>query len=332
MKEQKKTSAFSVLMEYAGRHKILTYTSLFLSSVTGVLALMPFVYLWRIIKEVIEVSPDFSRATNITHYSWMAVLFSVIFMLVYFGALMSSHLSAFRVAAKRRSIMHYIRGTKKWRRKVVSLLLIGSLIVGVSQTDVKISAHSDEERTYEDGVYIGSGTGFKLGTTTVKVTVKDDKIVSVEEVSTEDTKSYFQRAKVIMNQIVEKNSLDVPSSEEILSQIGVREQKLKLWEVKNNKIVHGEKYFDDVTINTKIFAKGDGTKENPFVISNDAQLQNFAKTVDDGKSYKDQFIVLNNDINLEKKNGTLLVQKTKQELTADFLPDILMEKDIVLQI
>ena len=42
MKEQKKTSAFSVLMEYAGRHKILTYTSLFLSSVTGVLALMPF--------------------------------------------------------------------------------------------------------------------------------------------------------------------------------------------------------------------------------------------------------------------------------------------------
>ena len=321
MKEQKKTSAFSVLMEYAGRHKILTYTSLFLSSVTGVLALMPFVYLWRIIKEVIEVSPDFSRATNITHYSWMAVLFSVIFMLVYFGALMSSHLSAFRVAAKRRSIMHYIRGTKKWRRKVVSLLLIGSLIVGVSQTDVKISAHSDEERTYEDGVYIGSGTGFKLGTTTVKVTVKDDKIVSVEEVSTEDTKSYFQRAKVIMNQIVEKNSLDVDTvSGATYSCNGIlRATKDALNQAKINK-------------NGDIFAKGDGTKENPFVISNDAQLQNFAKTVDDGKSYKDQFIVLNNDINLEKKNGTLLVQKTKQELTADFLPDILMEKDIVLQI
>lgn len=109
MKEQKKTSAFSVLMEYAGRHKILTYTSFFLSSVTGVLALMPFVYLWRIIKEVIEVSPDFSRATNITHYGWMAVLFSVIFMLVYFGALMCSHLSAFRVAANmKKDLLHHI--------------------------------------------------------------------------------------------------------------------------------------------------------------------------------------------------------------------------------
>ena len=85
-------------MGYAGGHKTLTYLSLLLSAVTGVLALMPFVYLWRIIREVIEVAPNFSAATSITHNGWMAVVFSLIYMLVYFGALMCSHVSAFRVA------------------------------------------------------------------------------------------------------------------------------------------------------------------------------------------------------------------------------------------
>ena len=98
MQKEKKPSAFSVLMGYAGGHRALTYLSLVLSAVTGVLALMPFVYLWRIIKEVIEVRPNFSEAVNITHNGWRAVVFSLIYMLVYFGALMCSHVSAFRVA------------------------------------------------------------------------------------------------------------------------------------------------------------------------------------------------------------------------------------------
>lgn len=54
MKEQKKPSAFSVLMGYAGGYKILTYLSLILSAACGLMALMPFVYLWKIIQEVVE--------------------------------------------------------------------------------------------------------------------------------------------------------------------------------------------------------------------------------------------------------------------------------------
>ena len=109
MKEQKKPSAFSVLMGYAGGHKVLTYLSLLLSAVTGLLALMPFVYLWQIIREVTLVAPDFSAATNITHNGWMAVIFSLIYMLVYFGALMCSHVSAFRVAGNmKKDLLHHI--------------------------------------------------------------------------------------------------------------------------------------------------------------------------------------------------------------------------------
>ena len=109
MKEQKKPSAFSVLMDYAGGHKVLTYLSLILAAICGILALMPFVYLWRIIKEVLEVAPDFSAATNITHNGCMAVLFSLVYMLVYFGALMCSHLSAFRVAGNmKKDLLHHV--------------------------------------------------------------------------------------------------------------------------------------------------------------------------------------------------------------------------------
>ena len=64
-KQDKSPSAFGRLMEYAGRFKSLTYLSLILSALSSVLALLPFVYIWRIIKEVLEVQPDFSKATGI---------------------------------------------------------------------------------------------------------------------------------------------------------------------------------------------------------------------------------------------------------------------------
>ena len=76
--KEKKQSALSALLEYAGSFKILTYLSLILSALSSVLSLMPFVFLWRIIREVLEVQPDFSRATGIVHNGWMAVLFAVL--------------------------------------------------------------------------------------------------------------------------------------------------------------------------------------------------------------------------------------------------------------
>ncbi len=63
---------------------------------------MPFWYIWRILKDVIEAAPDFGKATNVTHYGWMAVLFAVLAVLIYVGALMCSHLAAFRIATNLR--------------------------------------------------------------------------------------------------------------------------------------------------------------------------------------------------------------------------------------
>lgn len=94
----KKQSNFSRLMEYAGRYRFFTYSSWVLSALSALMALVLFWYIWLIIKEVLDVAPDFNRAVNLTHNGWMAVLFSVLSVLIYIAALMCSHLSAFRVA------------------------------------------------------------------------------------------------------------------------------------------------------------------------------------------------------------------------------------------
>ena len=69
-------------MSYAGRHRILTYLSWVLSSASALLALVPFWYIWRIIHDILEVSPNFSKAVNVTGYGWSAVLFAVILRII----------------------------------------------------------------------------------------------------------------------------------------------------------------------------------------------------------------------------------------------------------
>lgn len=101
----KKKSDLSVLMGYAGKHRVLTYLSWVLAGISAVIALVPFWYLWRIIREVLDVSPDFSQAVHISEWGWAAMGFSALAFLVYIAALLCSHLAAFRVATNLRIAM-----------------------------------------------------------------------------------------------------------------------------------------------------------------------------------------------------------------------------------
>lgn len=89
-------------MHYAGNHKYLTYASWILSVISAFTALVPFIYIWKIIRDVLNYAPNFSEAQNITAYGIYAVVFSVISVLVYIAGLMCSHIAAFRVAANMR--------------------------------------------------------------------------------------------------------------------------------------------------------------------------------------------------------------------------------------
>ena len=98
----KKQSDLSRLMGYAGNYRYFTYASWVLSAVSALVALVPFVYIWKILRDVLNAAPDYAQAVNIPHYGWMAVLFAVLAYLIYIAALMCSHLSAFRVATNLR--------------------------------------------------------------------------------------------------------------------------------------------------------------------------------------------------------------------------------------
>jgi len=107
----KKQSNLSRLMEYAGGHRYLTYASWILSAVSALLALVPYYYIWLVMKEVLEVNPDFDKAQNLAHNGWMAVIFAVIAVLIYIAGLMCSHMGAFRVATNMRidTMEHIVR-------------------------------------------------------------------------------------------------------------------------------------------------------------------------------------------------------------------------------
>ena len=98
----KKQSNLSRLMNYAGAYKYLTYASWILSAASSIAALVPFCFIWKILKEVLAVSPDFDKARNLPHYGFMAVVFEVLSFLIYICALLCSHLSTFRVATNMR--------------------------------------------------------------------------------------------------------------------------------------------------------------------------------------------------------------------------------------
>ena len=99
-----KQSNLKRLMYYAGRRKYLTYLSWILSAVSALLALVPFICIWRIIRDVLG-----GDLQSITRYGWLAVLFAVVSALVYIAGLLCSHMSAFRIAANlRKTLMRHI--------------------------------------------------------------------------------------------------------------------------------------------------------------------------------------------------------------------------------
>ena len=98
----KKQSDFSRLMGYAGGHRFFTYASWVLSAISALVALVPFLYIWMILRDVLEAAPNYAQAVDIPRYGWMAVLFAAVSYLIYICALLCSHLAAFRVATNLR--------------------------------------------------------------------------------------------------------------------------------------------------------------------------------------------------------------------------------------
>ncbi|WP_244833333.1 ABC transporter ATP-binding protein [Clostridium sp. BJN0001] len=107
--ESKQKSTLSKLMRFAGKYRFLIIFSIILSSISVVLSLVPFICIWFVIRDIFKSLTDLTKATESIRYGYMAVLFSVLSIALYFASLICSHLAAFRVEKNmRKEAMHKI--------------------------------------------------------------------------------------------------------------------------------------------------------------------------------------------------------------------------------
>lgn len=104
-----KNSLVARLFEFAGSYQILLVLSWILSGLSSILSIVPFVCIWFVIRDVLNVLPDFTQATETAKFGWIAVGFSIASIALYLAALICSHLAAFRVEKNmRKAAMHKI--------------------------------------------------------------------------------------------------------------------------------------------------------------------------------------------------------------------------------
>ena len=141
MKKQKQPSPLSRLIVYAGKYKALLFSGLFLSAVAMILGMAPYVCIWLVIKDLIAVAPDWTQATEIGKYGWMAFAFAVGGILVYFAALMCTHLAAFRTASniRKQGVAHLMKTPLGFFDNNASGLLRNRLDGAASETETLLA-------------------------------------------------------------------------------------------------------------------------------------------------------------------------------------------------
>ena len=140
MKEKKK-SDLSALLDYAGSYKGLTFVGLGLSGIAMALGMLPYICIWLVIRELINVAPDWSLASGIATYGWWAFAFAFAGIIVYFAALMCTHLAAFRTASniRKEGMKHLMKTPLGFFDSNASGLLRNRLDGAVSETETLLA-------------------------------------------------------------------------------------------------------------------------------------------------------------------------------------------------
>ena len=107
--KQKKQNSLSRILSYAGGHKKLTLLGCILSALSAVLGLIPYVCVWLAARSVLETWPGLDGTHSLDRWGWTAVWTAVGSIVLYFAALMSTHIAAFRTARNiRRAAMAHV--------------------------------------------------------------------------------------------------------------------------------------------------------------------------------------------------------------------------------
>ena len=128
-------------MEYTGNYRGLLYSGLFLSAISMVLGMAPYICIWLVIRDLVSVAPNWTQATEIAQYGWMAFAFAVGGILIYFFALMCTHLAAFRTASniRKRGMAHLMKTPLGFFDNNASGLLRNRLDGAASETETLLA-------------------------------------------------------------------------------------------------------------------------------------------------------------------------------------------------
>lgn len=96
MPETQNKNKFIRLLNYSGNYKYLTIVGMFLSALSAICLLVPFVYIWDVVNAILAVAPDFTKAQNLDVCAINAFTFAVLGIILNFFGLMGTHLSAFK--------------------------------------------------------------------------------------------------------------------------------------------------------------------------------------------------------------------------------------------
>ena len=175
MKQSINMNTLKKLQFYMGKRKVLMPIALTLSGLSGLLSLMPFIFIWLIVRSLL-LTGSVASGIPINVYAWWAVGTAVAGLVIYFAGLMLLHLAAFRVETNmRRTAMRKImqmplgffdRNTSGQMRKIIDenasethtfvahLLpdLAGSFIAPLSVIILICLHHDTDEYNCSEGV------------------------------------------------------------------------------------------------------------------------------------------------------------------------------------
>lgn len=84
-----------------GKRKVLLPAAMLLSALSALAGMLPYILIWLIVRELLEHG-EITSSGNVVTYAWWAAGMTVASIVLYFAALMSSHLAAFRVESNLR--------------------------------------------------------------------------------------------------------------------------------------------------------------------------------------------------------------------------------------
>lgn len=84
-----------------GKRKVLLPAAMLLSALSALAGMLPYILIWLIVRELLEHG-EITSSGNVVTYAWWVAGMAMASIVLYFAALMSSHLAAFRVESNLR--------------------------------------------------------------------------------------------------------------------------------------------------------------------------------------------------------------------------------------